>query len=508
MARDWTPTELAMMMRQGVRTPDQMYLGPGTASLGFADRNVNVNVRQPQAVSPPAGAATPMTDEEKGLVNQGAWAGASAAGAEAAGDWRNSAAQTLAKALAGYNAGAYRSQQDLENRRIQREQLDSMKASRALEQQKTSAAIARQQSIQAEIAKLPDGPEKQIAMVDPEGWAKGKAEALFAKPQVVGDSAGGFYTVDPRDPSSAQLVVKGHGPMSTPAELARLDLERKRVGLEEKRLALGDGMPETWAPVAPDEASKLGYAPGTVVQKSSHGKYDVVSKLGQNGITVRDANGNPIVEIGGPAQGATAGLTNATTSDVQKDMIKDRETLGRLGQIAGSFKPEFQQVGTRLGNAWTAVKDKLGMVDADSPEAKQLAEFTKYRTTALHNLNGIIKEMAGAAVSDSEQKRYFGELANPGTTAFDGDSPVEFKSKVDAAVGSAKMAYARKAYLLARGLPLDTKQDTPGGISLDQMPDLIEAEGQQMEDELVAKGKSPQDAETMVKAQLRMKYGI
>ena len=39
------------------------------------------------------------------------------------------------------------------------------------------------------------------------------------------------------------LVVKGHGPMSTPAELARLDLERKRVGLE-KRLALGDGMPE------------------------------------------------------------------------------------------------------------------------------------------------------------------------------------------------------------------------------------------------------------------------
>ena len=111
MARDWTPTRTGDDDAAGRAHADQMYLGPGTASLGFADHNVNVNVRQPQAVSPPAGAATPMTDEEKGLVNQGAWAGASAAGAEAAGDWRNSAAQTLAKALAGYNAGAYRSQQ-------------------------------------------------------------------------------------------------------------------------------------------------------------------------------------------------------------------------------------------------------------------------------------------------------------------------------------------------------------------------------------------------------------
>ena len=39
--------------------------------------------------------------------------------------------------------------------------------------------------------------------------------------------------------------------------------------------------------------------------------------------------------------------------------------------IAGLFKPEFQQVGTQARQCLTAVKDKLGMVDADSPEAKQ-----------------------------------------------------------------------------------------------------------------------------------------
>ena len=73
MARDWTPTELAMMMRQGVRTPDQMYLGPGTASLGFADRNVNVNVRQPQAVKPTCRRCYAHDGRGEGLVNQGAW---------------------------------------------------------------------------------------------------------------------------------------------------------------------------------------------------------------------------------------------------------------------------------------------------------------------------------------------------------------------------------------------------------------------------------------------------
>ena len=93
-------------------------------------------------------------------------------------------------------------------------------------------------------------------------------------------------------------------------------------------------------------------------------------------------------------------------------MIKDRETLGRLGQIAGSFKPEFNR-SAQLGNAWTAVRTKLGMVDADSPKAKQLAGFTKYRTTALHNLNGIIKEMAGAAVSDSEAEALFRRVGEP-----------------------------------------------------------------------------------------------
>ena len=112
------------------------------------------------------------------------------------------------------------------------------------------------------------GLEKQIAMVDPEGGPKGKAKPLFAKPQVVGDSAGGFYTVDPRDPSSAQLVVKGHGPVdSGRAGAARSGAQARRPGGE----APGAGRRHAGDVGAsgPDEASKLGYAPGTVVQKST-----------------------------------------------------------------------------------------------------------------------------------------------------------------------------------------------------------------------------------------------
>ena len=71
-------------------------------------------------------------------------------------------------------------------------------------------------------------------------------------------------------------------------------------------------------------------------------------------------------------------------------------------------------------------------------DRKYLEDFTTLRAKSVSNLNSYIKEMTGAAMSEAEAKRLMAVMPNAGTGVFDGDSPTQFKTKLDVVVREAK----------------------------------------------------------------------
>ena len=152
--------------------------------------------------------------------------------------------------------------------------------------------------------------------------------------------------------------------------------------------------------------------------------------------------------------------------------------------MAAGFRPEYQQIGPRLGAAWTAFKEKYGGLPGIpkevSPEDRELLrEYTLYRRDAIDNINRYIKEMTGAAMSVPEAKRIRKGVPDAGEGVFDGDSPTEFQAKMLGTMRSLKLATARYSYALRHGLDRDD-------INLEEMEDIMRDRMREVEQEVRA----------------------
>ena len=86
---------------------------------------------------------------------------------------------------------------------------------------------------------------------------------------------------------------------------------------------------------------------------------------------------------------------------------------------------------------------------------------------------------------------------------------VLFQSKLDRFEKNAKMAYVRKAYLLKNGIEFDFTKGDNGGLSLDNVPGLLDREGDQIEADFIAReGLSEEEAQRRAEAVLRQKYSL
>lgn len=145
------------------------------------------------------------------------------------------------------------------------------------------------------------------------------------------------------------------------------------------------------------------------------------------------------------------GLTKKTTANIEKKLFDAKEGLARIKGIQSKFRPEYQQIETRVGAAWTGLKSKLGgEIDEDSKEL--LTDFSAYKQEAIGNINDYIKEITGAAMGIQEAKRIRKAVPDPGEGIFDGDDPIAFKSKMDNAVSMLEKARARYEYYLKKGI--------------------------------------------------------
>lgn len=161
-----------------------------------------------------------------------------------------------------------------------------------------------------------------------------------------------------------------------------------------------------------------------------------------------DANGNPIVSIGGSGDA----VTNATRSKIEAKQVDVQDNLSRVDNIRASFDPSYLQWGTKARMRVLQMKSAAG-TPLSQDEESQLGQYAGFRASAFQNLSFVLNQLSGAAISPAEAERLKQFLPDPGTGIFDGDDPVTFKRKLDQFDSELRASIAR--YAQVKGGALD-----------------------------------------------------
>lgn len=198
-----------------------------------------------------------------------------------------------------------------------------------------------------------------------------------------------------------------------------------------------------------------------------------------------------------------AGFGTATKNKIEGKVFDTAEGMARLNGIQKSFRPEFMTMGGGIKAGWIKMVDKIraGGMKPTPEQTKYLTEYTQFKQDAWDNLNRYIKEITGAQMSEAEAARLMRSMPNPGTSFYDGDSPAEFKAKMDNTVRQLKLSAARYNYL--RSAKFKGRQMVgPNGqsrISLQQMRGVIEKRAQEIAREM--KRANPDMDGNLIRAQ-------
>jgi len=190
-----------------------------------------------------------------------------------------------------------------------------------------------------------------------------------------------------------------------------------------------------------------------------------------------------------------------TRKDVEAALVASGERLALYNQIDAQFRPEFLQPKFRIAQSWSAIKDRAG-VGLNPQDRQTLSDFSQFKQNALTNINKTIKDITGAAMSEGEAVRIRSTLPDPGQGLFDGDSPVEFESKMNEALRQLKLVEARNSYILRRGLSFKD-------VSLSDMPKLINDRAAELAKQYKVdlKNMTPQQSQA-IRRQLSAEFGI
>ena len=201
-------------------------------------------------------------------------------------------------------------------------------------------------------------------------------------------------------------------------------------------------------------------------------------------------------------------LQKKTASDIEEKTMNAATQLGRLSDIEKRFDPKFLDIGNRmkmLGASWTAkAGGKL------SPEIQSdLGRYAAFRSAAVNNLNTVLKEVSGAAVTPQEYERIQSDQPVAGTGIFDGDDPVSFKAKMQRTTTALKSAIARLNFMRNQGLRLN-RENLDQFMALEDVPAAIDRRGAEIEQKLrqANPNADPMSIEQNVHRQLKQEFGI
>lgn len=207
------------------------------------------------------------------------------------------------------------------------------------------------------------------------------------------------------------------------------------------------------------------------------------------------------VNTGPMSPGKTAG------TKVDEDLLGVTKRVMALDQIASQYKPEYQRFANRAEYAALGVKDST--IGLTNKEKQDLTEFSSYKRNAVDQINQYIHDMTGSAMGVQEAQRLMRAIPNAGSGIFDGDSPTEFKAKLDDVISKTKMAVARLAYIKRNGMSLEDGEGKPV-VALERMPALINERGAKIKEELKKAQPSADDKllDKAVRRQLSVEFGL
>lgn len=204
-------------------------------------------------------------------------------------------------------------------------------------------------------------------------------------------------------------------------------------------------------------------------------------------------------------------LNKEALNRVEGQMLDAVNQIGRLDEISKSYKDRFQTLEGKVGNRVNAWLDysELTRKNMNPKDRQELAEFTAFRRDAFENLNRYIKEVTGAQMSEAEAQRLVRAMPNPGTGLWDGDSPTEFRAKMDGVIRQTKLAYARMSYLRKNGFA-GGADEAARQLPLERMQGVIQKRTDEIAREAIkaSPGATPQDVAPLVRQRLRAEFGI
>ena len=211
--------------------------------------------------------------------------------------------------------------------------------------------------------------------------------------------------------------------------------------------------------------------------------------------------------VDGPNQGA---MGKTAQNQIEEKTLNNAAMLARLGDIGKRFDAKFLEIPTRLkmmGASWSAKAGEALGGKLSAEQRSELSRFAQFRSASVNNLNTILKELSGAAVTPQEYERLKNDVPQAGTGIFDGDDPVSFKAKLDRAQQTARAAIARYNFMRSKGLNFD-RNSLDQFLSLDDVPAAIDQRGAEIEGRLRKSGADPNTIDQQVRRQLKQEFGI
>jgi len=240
------------------------------------------------------------------------------------------------------------------------------------------------------------------------------------------------YRGTPVNSLAPNLLARAGQPQTGGNALARFQSRDPNLILAQSE----GGMPSPAAPPPPPNASPETYQTGLGPMSR-----DRAERLGMGlALAGKGDAGKMLLDSVGRGE-----LGKEGRNKLDKDLVDTAQRYHRLRAIQSSMKPEYLEIPFRVGMRWSSIKAKFGSLPKN--EQGELYKYATFRRDAAQELNELVKERSGGAVTPQEFERQGVEIPNSGNGIFDGDDPVTFQAKFDRAYEVVALGMARNAYL-------------------------------------------------------------
>lgn len=134
---------------------------------------------------------------------------------------------------------------------------------------------------------------------------------------------------------------------------------------------------------------------------------------------------------------ATGEFGRGTDTALNQRIVNATNTLDRARQTAAAFDARFLTIPSQLQNLASSWQERLAPESLSPEQRRDLEDFTRFRQQVYDDLIETLRELSGAAVTESEFDRLQESMPSPS------DSPTQFVTKMNDRIGDIERALLR-----------------------------------------------------------------